>query len=175
MIIPFARDADFVEREAIFDEIKRRSGRPGSRTALVGLGGVGLGFLGQYQRNLLTASRKSQLAIEHAYRIRERSPSIWVFWIHASNATRFEQSIRNIANCVKIIGRQNPQANIFQLVHNWLQDKRKEPWVLILDNVDNAGFLVDEAGSLAAIGPAGDGQASNRKHVDTRPLLLYLP
>jgi hypothetical protein len=39
-IIPFARDTDFVER-AIFDQIETKCAAPGSRTALVGLGGVG--------------------------------------------------------------------------------------------------------------------------------------
>jgi hypothetical protein len=60
-------------------------------------------------------------------------------------------------------------------VHDWLRDEKKGSWVFILDKVDNAGFLVDEAGSLAAIGPGSDGQASNREHADLRPLLLYLP
>jgi hypothetical protein len=64
-----------------------------------------------------------------------------VFWVHASNAARFEQSFRDIANCVKISGRQNPQANIFQLVHDWLRSDRKGKWILILDYVD-AGLLV---------------------------------
>jgi hypothetical protein len=48
-----------------------------------------------------------------------------VFWVHASNAARFETSYRDIANFVKIPGRQNPKANIFQLVHGWLRDERR--------------------------------------------------
>src|SRR6266536_6154478 len=90
----------------------------------------------------LTIHGKSQLAIEYAYRTRERSPETWVFWVHASNAARFEQSFRDIANCVKISGRQNPQANIFQLMHNWLRNDRKGKWVLILDNVYHTVLLV---------------------------------
>ena len=60
----------------------------------------------------------SQLAIEFAYRTRERSPETWVFWVYASNAARFEQSYRDIADCVKISGRRNPRANIFKLVYD---------------------------------------------------------
>jgi hypothetical protein len=41
IVIPFARDADFVERGELFDQIQQRCVAPGSRTALVGLGGVG--------------------------------------------------------------------------------------------------------------------------------------
>jgi hypothetical protein len=84
---------------------------------------------------------KSQLAIEHAYRTRERLSETWVFWVHASNAARFEQSYRDIADCVKIAGRWDPQANIFELVHNWLRDC-KQRWVLVLDNVDDGRFLL---------------------------------
>lgn len=104
--------------------------------------------------------RKSQLAIEHAYRVREQSPETWVLWVHASNAARFEQSCRDIADRVKIAGRQDPQADIFKLLHDWLSDG-SERWLLVLDNVDDAGFLVDM-------------QASSSKTA-ARPLLDYLP
>ena len=40
-VIPFGRDADFVERGTILDQIHDQCAVPGSRTALVGLGGVG--------------------------------------------------------------------------------------------------------------------------------------
>ncbi|KAG4440291.1 hypothetical protein IFR05_004252 [Cadophora sp. M221] len=147
IVIPFSRDTDFVER-AILEQIHQKCAVPGSRTALVGLGGVG----------------KSQLAIEYAYRTRDRSPDTWVFWAHASNTARFEQSFRDIANRVKIPGRQSPAANIFQLVHDWLCDKKKGKWVLLLDNVDDAGFLV-----------APSEHMNSRESGFSRPLVSYLP
>ncbi|KAK2595193.1 hypothetical protein QQS21_007098 [Conoideocrella luteorostrata] len=139
ILIPFVRDRDFVNRGDVLDRIKCSFGQPGSRTALVGLGGVG----------------KSQLAIEYAYRSREQLPTKWVFWVHASNAARFEQSLRDIATCIKVPGRHDPKADIFQLVHDWLRDARKGPWIIILDNVDNASFLkspvpCSEAGAMTA-------------------------
>jgi hypothetical protein len=85
-----------------------------------------------------------------------------VFWIHASNAARFEESFRHIANCVKISGRQNPTANIFQLVHDCLCDNRKGKWALILDNVDDAGFLVEA-------------RRTGQESENLRPLVSYLP
>ena len=39
--IPFARDPDFVDRGAIVDQLLQKCALPASRTALVGLGGVG--------------------------------------------------------------------------------------------------------------------------------------
>jgi hypothetical protein len=83
-----------------------------------------------------------------------------VFWVHASNAARFEQGYRDIADCVKIAGRQNPQANIFKLVHDWLRDC-KQRWLLVLDNVDDARFLLAD-------------QATHSKTA-SQPLREYLP
>ena len=40
-IVPFGRDTDFIERGAILDQIHYKCAVPGSRIALVGLGGVG--------------------------------------------------------------------------------------------------------------------------------------
>ena len=92
-----------------------------------------------------------------------------MFWVHASNAARFEQSFRDIANCVKISGRQNPQTNIFQLVHDWLRSDRKGKWVLILDNVDDASFLVK------AQSTGQDGHTNGRGSEKVRSLVEYLP
>ena len=39
--IPFGRDPDFVDRGAILEELHRKCALPASRTALIGLGGVG--------------------------------------------------------------------------------------------------------------------------------------
>jgi tetratricopeptide (TPR) repeat protein len=83
-----------------------------------------------------------------------------VFWVHASNAGRFEQSFRDIANRVKVFGRRDPKANIFNLLHNWLCNSR-EKWLLVLDNVDDARFLLDR--------PPTDAESTSR------PLCEYLP
>ncbi|KAJ6092788.1 hypothetical protein N7486_008077, partial [Penicillium sp. IBT 16267x] len=99
--VPFRRDRDFVSRDTLLDEIHTKISVPGSRIALIGVGGVG----------------KSQLSIEYTYRVRSQSPATWVFWVHASNATRFEQSFRDIAEQAKFSG------------------------LLILNNIDDDGFL----------------------------------
>jgi hypothetical protein len=41
IVIPFARNADFVERGTTLDQLQQRWTAPGARAALVGLGGVG--------------------------------------------------------------------------------------------------------------------------------------
>ncbi|KAI2930358.1 hypothetical protein CBS147321_10546 [Aspergillus niger] len=111
---------------------------------------------------------KSQLAIEYAYRIHRRSPETWVFWIYAGNADRFEQSYRDIADLLKLPGRRDPKANIFKLVHDWLQDSRNGNWMVVLDNVDDAEFLVNRPHST-------QGQAAYNHDRADHPLEQYLP
>src|SRR5690242_17511122 len=86
----------------------------------------------------------------------------WVLWVHASNAARYEQSFRDIADAVKIAGRQDPQANIYKLVHDWLREC-KYRWLLVLDNVDDACFLLDR--------PA----AGTNANTTCKPLRDHLP
>lgn len=82
---------------------------------------------------------KWQLAIEYCYRVREGSAETWVLWVHASNAARLEQSYRDIADRLKMLGQDNLRANIFKLVHDRLCDSARGKWVLVLDNVKDKG------------------------------------
>ncbi|KAF2468400.1 uncharacterized protein BDR25DRAFT_335457 [Lindgomyces ingoldianus] len=152
--IPFRRDLDFVDRKTLLDQIlEKYSAAPAAWIALVGLGGVG----------------KSQLAIEHCYRTAERSPETWVFWAHASNAARLEQSYQDIADRVKLADRKDPQANVFKLVYDWMRDNRNGKWILVLDNVDDASFLL-EAPSASCVG-----QTNSLEGKRSQPLITYIP
>lgn len=99
----------------------------------MGLGGVG----------------KSQLAIEYCYRTSDiaaqKNEPIWVFWVHAETQARVEEDFRFIADTVKLSGRKNPQADIPQLVQQWLRNRENGRWLLVLDNADEASvrFNVD--------------------------------
>ncbi|CAG8108423.1 unnamed protein product [Penicillium nalgiovense] len=149
--VPFPHDPDFVTRDEL-DQIYEKSSIPGSRIVLVGLGGVG----------------KSRLAIEYCHRVRQQSPDTWVFWVHASNAARCEESLRNLADRAKIPGRQDRNANIFQLFGNWLQDGKIGKWILVLDNVDDDELL------RKPLVTRMEAQANAQKHAPTQPPLRYL-
>ncbi|KAJ5757135.1 uncharacterized protein N7511_007317 [Penicillium nucicola] len=151
--VPFTQNPEFISRDNLLDQIHEKASAPGSMVALFGLGGVG----------------KSQLAIEYSYRVRSQSPSTWVFWIHASNAARFEESFRDIADRIRLPGRHDPNGNILRLVQNWLLDGRTSKWVLIVDNVDDDGFLR----KLSATDR--EGQRNGRANASPRPLLEFLP
>jgi hypothetical protein len=47
-----------------------------------------------------------------------------------------------IADYVKIPGWKNLKTDKFKLVHNWLQDKRNGKWLLVLNNADDARWLL---------------------------------
>jgi tetratricopeptide (TPR) repeat protein len=68
-------------------------------------------------------------------------PHILVVWIHASNSTRFRQGYRDMADKLLLPGREDPQADVLQLVHAWLSDRRNGQWLMILDNVDDDGVF----------------------------------
>ncbi|KAJ4305439.1 hypothetical protein N0V90_000970 [Kalmusia sp. IMI 367209] len=81
--------------------------------------------------------RKSQLAVEYSYRVRESSPTTWVFWVHASSTARFVEGYRKIAERVKLPVWDLPEADLLMLVHGWLSDDANGHWVMIIDNADD--------------------------------------
>ena len=92
-----------------------------------------------------------------------------MFWVHASNAARIEQGYRDIADQVKLAGRRDPQADVFELVHNWLRNEQNGKWLPVLDNADDTTAL-----SL----PASNGQKTQASGGDSAPpryFSSYLP
>lgn len=68
-----------------------------------------------------------------------------------------------IAEAVQLSGRNDPGANIPQLVSSWLSDVRNGRWVMVLDSADDQDVFYNTGGSGAT---APD---------DGRPLADYLP
>lgn len=101
--------------------------------------------------------------------MRECAPQTWVFWVHASNAARFEQAYRDIAVKVELPGRDNAKADILQLVYNWLGDEGNGRWLMILDNADD-----DQVFSSPGAGLDGGVQAADTS-VRARALAGLLP
>ncbi|GAB7345583.1 hypothetical protein MBLNU457_3885t2 [Dothideomycetes sp. NU457] len=151
-LLPFERDPDFVDREEL-GQLEEKLSAGGAKVALSGLGGVG----------------KTQIAIEYCYRARDQSKDTWALWVHASNANRFNESLHKLADDLKIRGRSDPKANILQIVCDWLRDTRNGRWVLVLDNADDADFLLEPPAVET------EDQTDSRRPASNLPRIKYWP
>ena len=68
---------------------------------------------------------------------------------------------------IKIAGREDPRANIFKLVHDWLRGC-EGTWLMILDNFDDADFFVKAQAPIQS-------QSSEFDRRTLRPLRDYIP
>jgi hypothetical protein len=51
------------------------------------------------------------------------------------------QSYREIADAAKIPGREDPKADVLDLVFRWLKRESSCPWLMVVDNNDDAELL----------------------------------
>ncbi|KAE9372564.1 TPR-like protein [Stipitochalara longipes BDJ] len=128
-IVPFAPNPFFLGRHDIITTIDQHFAREDKissakikKAALCGLGGIG----------------KSQIALKYAYRQRELLPETSIFWVQASNISRFEKSYASMAEVFQLSGRNDPNVDVLQLVRNWLEGQYQLPWLMIIDNADDA-------------------------------------
>lgn len=65
------------------------------------------------------------------------------FWIHSSSRARFEQSFGEIADQIRTGACEVGSSDTLQTVSRWLSERKNGPWLLILDNADDARVLLD--------------------------------
>ena len=65
------------------------------------------------------------------------------FWIHSSSRARFEQSFVEIADQIRTGACEVGRSDSLQTVSRWLSHRKNGPWLLILDNADDARVLLD--------------------------------
>lgn len=113
-------------------------------------------------------TRKSRLAIQYA-RIIEQTPTRpHIFWVHAGTRERFTEAYREIADGLKLEGREKPDADILKLVHDGLRHESRE-WLMIVDNADDITiFSANEAHAQLAGNEAPSSAGA-------KTLLSYLP
>ncbi|EED16135.1 kinesin, putative [Talaromyces stipitatus ATCC 10500] len=121
-IVSLARNLKFVGRQeeiVKLEELIMAQDRP-RRIAITGLGGVG----------------KTQVALELAYRIRDRDKECSVFWIPCTSRAMIEQMFLHIA---QKLGLHNlNMAEVKEQVKIYLSSERAGKWLLIFDNADDA-------------------------------------
>ncbi|KAF2008245.1 hypothetical protein BU24DRAFT_210045, partial [Aaosphaeria arxii CBS 175.79] len=126
-IIPFSQNDHFVGRESQLAELEAKlfgDKRTATTLAIIGSGGTG----------------KSQLALELAYRTRQKNKNCSVFWIDANNADSLDQSYASIAQKLDIPGWADEKVDIKQLVKHRLGEECVRQCLLIFDNAENIGL-----------------------------------
>lgn len=67
-----------------------------------------------------------------------------MFWVHAETRERLREGYLAIARIADIDGRDDPKANVVQLVHTWLRNEANERWLLVLDSADDPDVFSHE-------------------------------
>jgi tetratricopeptide (TPR) repeat protein len=93
--------------------------------AVFGLGGVG----------------KTQLALEFAYRTKDRTPGVSIFWVPATDSLAFEQAYIEIGRACNVPGIDAKGIDVKQLVKDALSHKNMGPWLMIIDNADDTSVV----------------------------------
>ncbi|KAK1623460.1 hypothetical protein BDP81DRAFT_331962, partial [Colletotrichum phormii] len=125
-LISLPQNRNFIERPEAF-EIKRfLFDAMIQEVALVGLGGVG----------------KTQISLHIAYWAKENLPDYSVFWVPAYSQASFEQSYATIAKEFNIpLGAED--GDVKTSVQKWLSSENIGPWLIVVDNADDASILFD--------------------------------
>ena len=77
--------------------------------------------------------------------------------------------MRDNLDQLKVRGRKDPKDNVFRLLHNWLSNASNGPWLIVLDNADDARVLLEEF----KIGEQAGVATTSAQHTKAR--LEYLP
>ncbi len=120
-MVPFSRNKAFVGRENYIATLEESMLSPGqaSKTAICGLGGIG----------------KTQIALELAYRMRDRDPKMSVLWIPCQSYESVEQAYMEIAQLTGLALRH--AAAVKEQAKAYLSHERSGKWLLIFDNADD--------------------------------------
>ncbi|KAF4612495.1 hypothetical protein G7Y89_g15595 [Cudoniella acicularis] len=125
--VPFPQNEHFVGRDSQLKELTTRLNTDQfcRRVAVWGLGGIG----------------KTQIVLKFAYETRKTSPTCSIFWVYANTSASFEKSYTDIAECLKLPGRTDQNANVKLLVQAVLSQRERGHWLLIIDNADDISML----------------------------------
>ncbi|PMD43055.1 hypothetical protein L207DRAFT_509616 [Hyaloscypha variabilis F] len=149
--VPFGQNSKFIGREEHLRQVltaltPEEFERDCQRVAITGLGGVG----------------KTRIALEAAFRIRDKHPDCSVFWISAVNVSSFDAGFLEICRQFKVPGINEDKADVKSLAKAYLSQETAGRWLLIIDSADDLDMLYKSV-------KESDGNGSSRS------LAEYLP
>lgn len=120
-MVPLPRNPRFVGRQIEIDSLEQLTihSRGPTKTAICGLGGIG----------------KTQIALELAYRAREKVPGMSIFWIPCTSYENVEQGYLSVASSLGMRGIK--PAEVREQVKMFLSQEHAGKWLLIFDNADD--------------------------------------
>ncbi|GLA09572.1 hypothetical protein AnigIFM60653_011903 [Aspergillus niger] len=134
-VVPLLRNKNFVGRldeiKKLEDQIMMQDGY--RRIAITGLDGIG----------------KTQVALEVAYRIREKDKERSVFWIPCTSRALIEATFLRIAVTVGISDIK--PAEIREQLKGYFSCQRAGRWLLIFDNADDTDMWLADSGADSAL------------------------
>ncbi|KAH7010758.1 uncharacterized protein B0I36DRAFT_356383 [Microdochium trichocladiopsis] len=143
-IPPLNPDPDSVppqgERLAGVSILKRARSKAGSRAELVSPASVG----------------ESQLAIECCCQADEIPMRSLVLWIGAEARGAFLGDLKSIADLLELGDARTTEAELPQIIAQWLNDPSNGPWLLVPDGVTEAGVLDCGKADITASGTESD-------------------
>ncbi|PCG88442.1 hypothetical protein PENOC_110990 [Penicillium occitanis (nom. inval.)] len=124
-MIPFERNLRFVGRQHEIQKLEDLLSVPdgAKKLAITGLGGVG----------------KTQIALELAYRMRDREPECSIFWIPCTSYEAVEQAYMSIA---QMVGLHDVEPGEVKERLKTYFSQTKEKWLLIFDNADEMNMWI---------------------------------
>jgi len=138
--VPFPRNPRFVDRVSQLDllESKVFAKEQRQKIAITGLGGMG----------------KTQIALELAFRIRNKYEGCSVFWIPATSPENIQQALVNIGRELGILDGSS-QNDVRKLMQSHLSQESTGQWLLIIDNIDDVELWDNELKKFLPVSPRG--------------------
>lgn len=125
-VIPYIQNNRFAGRKETLRKLKQKlfTQKESQKVAIFELGGVG----------------RTQIALQLACWVKKHQPCRSLFWVSALSYGRFEQGCTEIAKKLGIHKSSNEESPV-ESVQRHLSSDSTAPWLLIVDNADDAGLL----------------------------------
>jgi hypothetical protein len=136
-MVLFQQNPRFVGRQSQLEDLETRifTKDQSQKAAITALGGWG----------------KTQVALEFAYRVREKYQYCSVFWIPCTSMESIEQGYLSVS---QLLGLQNINpGSVKSDVQVYLSHKHMSRWLLIFDNADDTDMWITGSESTPALKP----------------------